>query len=354
MYNRPPPPQPYGTYGGAPPGPPPGPPGGGYSRAPAPPPGMQSSHGMQFAYSNNTGQRKALFIGINYYGTNNELGGCVNDAMAMSRFAKQNYGYRDEDVVILTDDFFNHQNPRSMPTRANIFDAMMWLVSTAQPNDSLIFHYSGHGSTVKDTTGAELDGMAETICPLDFSTAGMIVDDDLHNVMVRPLPAGCRLTAFFDSCHSGSALDLPYTYSTAGAEKEPNIAKDVGGNALNAFMSYQSGDLFSTVSSIGSAATRMWRGNSAFHKSREINFSPADVISLSGCKDTQTSADASQGNFNAGAMSYSFLDVMSRNPNQSYLTLLQQVRIVMQQRGYTQKPQLSCSHPLDVNLRFTL
>jgi hypothetical protein len=37
---------------------------------------------------------------------------------------------------------------------------------------------------------------------------------EMHEIMVRPLPAGCRLTALFDSscCHSGSALDLPYEY----------------------------------------------------------------------------------------------------------------------------------------------
>jgi hypothetical protein len=30
--------------------------------------------------------------------------------------------------------------------------------------------------------------------------------------MVGPLPSGCRLTAVYDCCHSGSALDLPYEY----------------------------------------------------------------------------------------------------------------------------------------------
>jgi len=31
-------------------------------------------------------------------------------------------------------------------------------------------------------------------------------------IMVEPLPAGCRLTAIYDCCHSGAALDLPYQY----------------------------------------------------------------------------------------------------------------------------------------------
>ena len=61
--------------------------------------------------------------------------------------------------------------------------------------------------------------------------------------MVRPLPAGCRLTAIFDSCHSGSALDLPYIYSTEGKIKEPNLLAEAGQGLLGAGMSYLNGDM---------------------------------------------------------------------------------------------------------------
>lgn len=64
--------------------------------------------------------------------------------------------------------------------------------------------------------------MNETILPVDFQAAGQMEDDELHMIMVRPLPVGCRLTALFDSCHSGTALDLPYVYSTSGKIKEPS------------------------------------------------------------------------------------------------------------------------------------
>lgn len=47
---------------------------------------------------------------------------------------------------------------------------------------------------------------SETIIPLDYKQTGEIVDDELHDIMVRPLPAGCRLTAIFDSCHSGERM----------------------------------------------------------------------------------------------------------------------------------------------------
>lgn len=115
---------------------------------------------------------------------------------------------------------------------------MHWLVRGASSGDALFFHYSGHGGQAKATQGDEADGYNETVLPLDFERAGQMEDDELHAIMVRPLPIGCRLTALFDSCHSGTALDLPYVYSTSGTIKEPNIVAGVGKGLMGAAMNY--------------------------------------------------------------------------------------------------------------------
>lgn len=86
-------------------------------------------------------------------------------------------------MVVLTDDA---RNPRQIPTRANIIQAMNWLVRGAQPNDSLFFHYSGHGGQTEDVDGDEDDGYDEVIYPLDHKIAGHIVDDEMHAIMVCP------------------------------------------------------------------------------------------------------------------------------------------------------------------------
>ena len=65
----------------------------------------------------------------------------------------------------------------------------------------------------------------------------------MHRIMVRPLSSGVRLTAIFDSCHSGTALDLPYIYSTQGILKEPNLAKEAGQGLLGVISAYSQGDL---------------------------------------------------------------------------------------------------------------
>ena len=108
----------------------------------------------------------------------------------------------------------------------------------------------GHGGQTKDLDGDEEDGYDEVIYPVDFRQVGHIVDDEMHRIMVMPLQPGVRLTAIFDSCHSGTALDLPYIYSTQGVLKEPNLAKEAGQGLLGVISSYSQGDLGGVASNL--------------------------------------------------------------------------------------------------------
>lgn len=167
MHQQSPPPQQYGGYGAPPPQQYNAPPrmhttsshhhkltsdpaqqqynrvGGG---GPPPPPtapqgfGHGAPNGYSFQYSACDGRRKALLIGINYFGQRGQLRGCINDVKNMSTYLNSHFNYKREDMVLLTDD---QQNPMSQPTKANILRAMHWLVKDARPNDSLFFHYSG-------------------------------------------------------------------------------------------------------------------------------------------------------------------------------------------------------------------
>ncbi|KAJ9113653.1 Ca(2+)-dependent cysteine protease [Naganishia vaughanmartiniae] len=338
-------------------------------------PQMQTAHHQQqqpyFQYSQCNGSKKALCfsfyfdvalvvadvahvdawnqIGINYAGTSSELKGCINDAQNMSKFLCDRFGYKQDDIVMLVDDA---RNPRQIPTRANMIAGMQWLVAGAKPNDSLFFHYSGHGGQTKDLDGDEDDGNDEVIYPLDFKTAGHIVDDDLHTLLVKPLPAGCRLTAIFDSCHSASALDLPYIYSTEGKIKEPNLLAEAGQGLMSAGVSYLKGDVGGMMSGLMGLGKQFINSQSgAAEKAKQTKTSPADVVSWSGCKDDQTSADTSIAAKATGAMSYAFITALTRYPQQSYIQLLNSLRDELKSK-YSQKPQLSASHPMDCNLLF--
>lgn len=56
-------------------------------------------------------------------------------------------------------------------------------------------------------------------------------------------------------------------------------------------------------------------------------------------------ADASISGQATGAMSYAFISALKKNPQQSYVQLLNSIRDELEGK-YDQKPQLSCSHPL--------
>lgn len=329
---------------------------GGQHRSGPPPPSapQQFGHGAPsnytFQYSNCSGKRKALLIGINYFGQKAELKGCINDTKNVSQFLIERYGYKREDMIILTDD---QRDPIMIPTKTNILRALGWLVAGAQPNDAIFLHYSGHGGQAKDTDGDEEDGYDETIYPVDFAQAGHIVDDELHHVVVKPLQAGVRLTCIFDSCHSGSVLDLPYIYSTRGILKEPNLAAEAGQGLLKAISSYAQGDMGGVASAFLKFGKTAFKGDDGYKKTIETKTSPADVIMWSGSKDDQTSADATIASQATGAMSYAFIKAITQDPKQSYVELLNSIRDILEAK-YSQKPQLSCSHPLDTNLLFVM
>jgi len=260
-----------------------------------------------FQFSRCTGRKRAVCIGINYTGQNSQLDGCINDAKNMHNFLTDRLGFRSRDIICLTDDA---RNPHNLPTRQNILGAMRWLVRGARKHDSLFFHYSGHGSHVRDLNGDEVDGYDEVIFPLDYSQLGTIIDDELHDNLVKPLPPGCRLTAVFDSCHSGSILDEPFVYHTDGRVRSSSVTKE--------FLREKS--------------------------------SPAEVICWSGSMDSGTSTDVQGGSIAVGAMSYAFLSALSGRSRPTYEELLRDLR--RSTRKYHQKPQLSASHRIDLNRRF--
>lgn len=104
------------------------------------------------------------------------------------------------------------KDKRYTPTKENIENSLKWLVEDCEDGDSLVFYFSGHGLRQPDFQDDETDGFDETICPLDFIEKGMIIDNDINNIIVKPLKKGVTLHAIVDACHSGTILDLINVY----------------------------------------------------------------------------------------------------------------------------------------------
>lgn len=90
-------------------------------------------------------------------------------------------------------------------TRANILGSLFQMVTTASAGDLLVFQYAGHGTFAPDLEGGdEDDDHDEAICPVDFRSGQLVLDDDMAKIWDL-IPESVTLTIFFDSCHSGGA-----------------------------------------------------------------------------------------------------------------------------------------------------
>lgn len=256
-----------------------------------------------------TGITRFLGIGINYYHTSSgRLSGCHNDIANLVQHLRS---CNVKDFKILLDRNGDKDYKDSdCPTKVNIIKAIKEIVAQSKAGDCIVFQYSGHGSFLKDQGSRmdERDGNDECICAVDFERAspsdpdcGFIRDDDLYDLLVKSLAPGVKLRAIFDSCHSGSVLDLPLCW----------------------------------VSN-----TRMATENTAKIQN--------DVVMISGSMDSQTSADATINGSASGAMTWALLAVLGEirqsGKNASKWTwkeLVQQMRAKLRIGQYEQIPCLS-------------
>ena len=147
--------------------------------------------------------------------------------------------------------------------------------------------------------------MDQLICPIDFK---MILDDELKNIIKTHLKPGVTLISLFDSCFSGSVLDLRYQY----------------------YDSLQNNELTENPNET------------------ETN---GQVIMLSGCSDTQTSADTTINNVERGAMTWAFIRSLQENSNLTWRQLLLNMRSLLSQNQYTQTPQLASNVFLNIDTK---
>ena len=247
-----------------------------------------------------TNKKAALLIGINYQGTRNELGGCENDIYDMKAKLIVNYGILEEDILVLT------EKETKQPTYANIIYGINWLVEkNRQGYKNIWFQYSGHGYYKKDRNGDELDGMDECIVTVDTK---FITDDVLKTNLVNRMSDDVNMICIMDCCHSGTIMDLKYKYKTRGVCELQYNDKD-GKN----------------------------------------------VISVSGCRDDETSADAWFTNKWNGALTKKLMNVLERsNYSITNLNLLTELQTELDNDRFTQRPVITASRRITDNTPFII
>ena len=236
--------------------------------------------------------KTAFLVGINYTGTINELYGCINDTKNVRDLLINKYNFTN--VTLLNDE------TSDKPTKQNILNGLKTLLSNTNSGDTAFFMFSGHGTCSSDLNGDETDGQDEIILPIDaVSIQTCILDDELNKLIRNTLKPGAKLVALFDSCFSGTVLDLQYTY---GYPDNTKASETVG-----------------------------------------------EVYMISGCTDQQTSMDTvapiNGKTMASGAMTYAFLSTIKETALMG--DLVTKMQAFLKDNGYSQRPLLSSGKKVD-------
>ena len=235
-------------------------------------------------------QKLAVIFGCDYYGQN-ALHGCINDANAIKEFLLTKRGFDASNVRTVYD---------KKMTRRTIFKTLEELAAQTKAIakrgyvPAVFLYYSGHGIQVPDSKNIESDGSAEALVPYDFEKSDLVVDHELYDRFIKKLNASTELFIFTDCCNSGTNFNLAYN----GMERA--------------------------------------------YKNHDV---PANIIGLSGCSDTQTSAEVS----GRGLATVAFVNAMEKPAKIASLANFRKVMADVSIPGHVQTPQVSVSKEELVN-----
>jgi len=243
--------------------------------------------------------KRALLIGINYYSNPQiQLNGCIDDVNNVRSVLIDAYDYDLANIITLRDDELRGQY---QPTRDNIIKNLNQLVSQSASLEEIWIHYSGHGSQIQDINGDEKSGVDSILVPCDYQQRGFIIDDELLNIIKN---IKCRAILAFDSCHSGTVCDLPWSFN------------------------YTNNNNYSII------------------KNNNVVIQNKNIYMFSGCKDNQTSDDAysNEGQQAVGAFTNAMIAALRMNRhNVNCMLLYRDICNYLITNGFTQTPVFSSS-----------
>jgi len=263
--------------------------------------------------------KRALLVGVNKYQIPGaDLRGCVNDVKDLSAALIEFFGFKKGDITVLTD---------AAATKKAMQAGIKSLVASSKKGDIAVLHYSGHGSNVPDDNGDEADGRDEILCPTDLNWDDPLRDDWLRTTF-DGLKPGVSFTAIMDCCHSGTNTRaivppdapvkeryLPSPWGIAASETKRGLPRKV--------------------------SSQLRRSTAATRKGKDIVNATLPEVLITGCRDTQTSADAFiNGRYN-GALTYSIVDAIRKSKGKlTYRDLHDKASAVLKLKKFDQVPQL--------------
>ena len=262
-----------------------------------------------------SGARKAFIVGINYTGTRSQLSGCINDANNI-RTLLVSWGF--------TIDYFmtEFESGINYASKSNILNNLTAFINSLAPGDTGFIQYSGHGALINDTNGDEISGKDSVIVPMDYTSAGFIVDDTIRSILVLA-KAGVNIFSVFDCCNSGSVCDFRYNLFDTSYRSDPTTKLKVFSEAA-------------------------WVQRQDIVTNNNYSETDANIFSLSASKDNQLAYEIEYEGQRGGALSIVLLKILKNfTPTILIPKLLTDVRIVL---NSLQTPSLMCSNAFDIDV----
>lgn len=251
-----------------------------------------------------TPRKLALLVGINTY-SDAPLKGCVTDVYLQQQLLIHRFGFNPKDILILTD---------GQATRQGILTAFEeHLIKQAKTGDVVVYHYSGHGSQIRDPDCDVSDCLNSTFVPVDstlptnYPSQGGVVQDIMGHTLFLLMDAlkTENVTVVLDSCHSGGGTrgNFKVRSRNGGSQLQPTDAEQI----------YQ----------------QQWL--------QKLNLSPADFkqrrragvakgVVIAATKRDQLAADAPFNDFFAGAFTYLMTQYLwQQTGNESFIRVMPNV-----------------------------
>lgn len=137
----------------------------------------------------------------------NTLGGsCLRDVENMAKYLIAKCNFDPSNIYLLTTNSsykpkipnINHKLSIDM---FNLFNE----INNKNPHFMVIL-LSGHGFSIRDNNGDEVDGCDEAI-----NIGRQVIDDEIYTNIVTKLK--CNALLLSDTCHSGTMFDIPFVYN---------------------------------------------------------------------------------------------------------------------------------------------
>jgi hypothetical protein len=262
------------------------------------------------------------------------LNGTINDANNMRIFLTR----RGYNFTFMRDDL-NTTHPL-FPTKQNILHNIKNILSNSKTGDNIVIYYSGHGVQTANiaisgiANDTELDGKDEAIVPCDFNcktNTGLLIDDELNDYLRKYSVSGTNVLIITDCCHSGTLCDLKYSYKYTGNVN--TVLTNISDNHI-------------ACETVPNTPRDL------------IDPIKANVITLSGCRDSEVSNEAylrfsryERGQVQ-GVLTGAFIYVINTTPALTRDIFSVVKGIMRYTNRYGQRPKVSSTIPIHIEKQY--